>query len=211
MPTARPRLRLHRSLASAAMALAMLAALPSTALPVAADTNPVVTENAQPGSGGWGLSKLADDVNGQIKGYGSASSVTQGGSISLYVSVNPAQTYTIDVFRMGWYAGSGARKRLHAGPINGTTQAACAPDATTGMIACGWAAGYAGTVTFSTSDLVAMQLGKMPTDYTFTGQDAGTRTFSGTLMTPPSQTITVTDTVDGSLSATSPPIAVGPM
>ena len=128
------------------MALAMLAALPPTALPATADTNPIVTENAQPGSGGWGLSKLADDVNGQIKGYGSASSVTQGGSISLYVSVNPAQTYTVDVFRMGWYAGSGARKRLHAGPINGTTQAACAPDATTGMIDCGWAAGYAWTV-----------------------------------------------------------------
>src|SRR2546428_405054 len=128
------------------MALAMLAALPSTALPVAADTNPVVTENAQPGSGGWGLSKLADDVNGQIKGYASASSVTQGGSISLYVSVNPAQTYTIDVFRMGGYAGAGARKRLHAGPINGTTQATCATDATTGLIACGWAAAYSWTV-----------------------------------------------------------------
>ena len=71
------------------------------------------------------------------------------------------------------------------------------------------ATGYRGTVYFSSSDLVAMQLGKMPADYTFTGQDAGVHTFSATLMTPPSQTITVADTANGNLSATSPPIAVG--
>jgi hypothetical protein len=70
------------------------------------------------------------------------------------------------------------------------------------------ATGYTGSVTFSTSDLLAMQLGKMPADYAFTSQDAGTHTFSGTLMTPPSQTITASDTVNGTLSATNT-IAVG--
>jgi hypothetical protein len=73
------------------------------------------------------------------------------------------------------------------------------------------ATGYRGSVTFSTSDLVAMQLGDMPTDYAFTAADAGTHTFSATLATPPSQTITASDTVNASLSATSPPIAVGAM
>jgi len=70
------------------------------------------------------------------------------------------------------------------------------------------ATGYLGTVYFTSSDLLAMQLGKMPADYTFTAADAGTHTFSVTLMSPPSQTITVADTVNASLSATSPPITV---
>ena len=48
----------------------------------------------------------------------------------------------------------------------------------------------------------------MPANYSFTAADAGTHTFSVTLVTPPSQTITVADTSNGSLSATSPPIAV---
>jgi hypothetical protein len=70
------------------------------------------------------------------------------------------------------------------------------------------ATGYAGTVHFTTTDLVAWQLGRMPADYTFTSADAGSHTFSATLMTVPSQTITVTDTTNAQLSATSPPIAV---
>ncbi len=41
-----------------------------------AATNPIVTENQQPGTGAWLIGSLqADDVNGQIKGYASA---TQG-------------------------------------------------------------------------------------------------------------------------------------
>ena len=73
------------------------------------------------------------------------------------------------------------------------------------------ATGYRGTVYFSSSDLLAMQLGKLPADYAFTAGDGGTHTFSATLMTPPSQTITVADTANGNLSATSPPITVNPI
>src|SRR5207244_4100992 len=71
------------------------------------------------------------------------------------------------------------------------------------------ATGYTGTVYFTASDLLAMQLGKMPADYAFTSRDAGTHVFSATLLTPPSQTITVADTANGTLAATSAPIAVG--
>jgi hypothetical protein len=68
------------------------------------------------------------------------------------------------------------------------------------------ATGYAGTVRFSTTDI--SPLAKMPPNYTFTAQDRGTRAFSVTLQTPPQQRITVTDVVNGSLTATSPPISV---
>jgi hypothetical protein len=109
--------------------------------------NPIVTENQQPGSTGWQLGgPVADDATGQIKGYASATSVSQTQSITLFVTVNPAQTFTIDFYRIGWYAGQGGRFRLHVGPLNGTTQAKCLPDPNTGLIACGWTPSYTLTV-----------------------------------------------------------------
>ena len=72
------------------------------------------------------------------------------------------------------------------------------------------ASGYRGTVHFSTSDMMAQTLGQMPADYAFTTADAGTHTFAVSLMTPPSQTITVTDTANATLTDTSPPITVNP-
>jgi hypothetical protein len=56
--------------------------------------------------------------------------------------------------------------------------------------------GYTGTVHFSSSD----QQAGLPADYTFGSGDAGVHTFSVTLQTPGTQTITVTDTVTSSLT-----------
>jgi len=67
------------------------------------------------------------------------------------------------------------------------------------------ATGYRGTVHFTSGDLLA----KLPANYTFKQGDAGTHVFSVTLVTPPSQTITATDTANASLAASSGPIAVG--
>ena len=110
----------------------------------AAQGNPIVLENQNPGSSAWNIEwgSAGDDVTGQIKGYTSATSVNKGGSIDLHVSVNPAQTYSIDVFRMGWYQGLGARHLQHIGPLNGVKQNTCVPQAVTGLIECGWAASY---------------------------------------------------------------------
>src|SRR5438270_169654 len=86
----------------------------ATATTSATQTNPVVIENQQTGSTAWQLGDVygrpyATDTIGQIKGYASAVSVNKGESITFYVSVNTAQTYTIDVYRMGWYQGLGGR------------------------------------------------------------------------------------------------------
>ena len=109
-----------------------------------AQTNPIVIENQQPGSAAWDLdtSKVGTDTVGQIKGYASAASINKGENITFYVSTNPAQTYTIDVYRVGWYQGLGGRLMQHIGPLNGVTQPTCPMDATTGMIECRWAPAY---------------------------------------------------------------------
>src|SRR2546430_6808120 len=129
------------------------------AQPAAAADNPVVTENQQPGTSAWQLARTADDINGQVKGYADTTSVLKGGSFNLYVSVNPAQTFTVDVYRIGYYGGLGGRLLLHAGPIDGTTQSACVPDATTGMIACGWTPSY--TMAVGTSWTSGFYLAKL--------------------------------------------------
>src|SRR3989454_7002202 len=133
-----------------ALALLSLLALPALAasprLALAAD-NPITIENQQTGSNAWQLGSLvADDVSQQIKGYASSTSVLQGSSLSLYVTVNPAQTYSIDIYRMGWYGGLGGRLELHAGPLTGISQPACPSDATTGLLACNWTPGYTMTI-----------------------------------------------------------------
>src|SRR3954470_17997058 len=77
------------------------------ARPAAAQSNPIVVENQQPGTSSWQIpwGSEGSDAIGQIKGYASAASVNKGEPITFHVTVNPAQTFTIDVYRLGWYQG----------------------------------------------------------------------------------------------------------
>src|SRR2546429_1013330 len=136
-------MRQGRKLFALLSVLLVVALAPAS--PLAVD-NPIVVENQQPGSSNWMWSKLADDTTQQIKGYASATSVGQNENITFYVSVNPAQNYTIDFYRFGYYQQLGARLRLHVGPIAGVQQPTCPTDATTGKIECNWTAGYVLTV-----------------------------------------------------------------
>ena len=63
---------------------------------------------------------------------------------------------------------------------------------------------YRGTVHFSCSDVLAT----LPADYTFTAADAGTHTFSVTLVSAGTQYITAADTVDNTINATSAGVTV---
>jgi len=117
---------------------------------VGTSVSPVVLENQQPGSEGWqmwlrGIAP-ADDVGKQIKGYASAASVNKGESITFYVTVTPAQSYTMDVYRIGYYQGLGGRFIQSIGPLQGVAQPACPVDSVTGLIECDWTASYTLTV-----------------------------------------------------------------
>jgi hypothetical protein len=68
------------------------------------------------------------------------------------------------------------------------------------------ATSYTGTVHFTSSDARAA----LPADYTLTGSDAGSHTFSVTLKTAGSQSLTATDTATGSLTAPASGIVVNP-
>ena len=109
---------------------------PQQARPASAAVNPIVAENQQPGSSAWRIGgPQAGDATGEIKGYASATSVSQNQSIVLYVTVNPAQSYAIDVYRIGWYGGLGSRLMLHVGSLSGAQQPPCpVVDSNTGLI-----------------------------------------------------------------------------
>jgi hypothetical protein len=107
-----------------------------------ADLNPVQRENARPGTREWRLTRPAMDR--EIEGYASRTSVNRGDTISLFVHTTDS-SYRIDVYRMGWYGGMGAR--LIAGPIirHGVSQPMPSMDSRTGFIECAWIDPYSMT------------------------------------------------------------------
>ncbi|MEM7674461.1 MAG: N,N-dimethylformamidase beta subunit family domain-containing protein [Myxococcota bacterium] len=111
--------------------------------------NPVEVENTLAGSADWRITgTMGSDATGQMQGYASDVSVNLGGTIDLHVTVSPAQTYTIDIYRMGWYSGAGGRLMQAIGPLNGTTQPIC--QTMSGgpyrSVACQWAIAHTLTI-----------------------------------------------------------------
>jgi Domain of unknown function (DUF4082)/Bacterial Ig-like domain/Bacterial Ig domain/FlgD Ig-like domain len=115
-----------------------LAALvwPATALA----QNAIVTENALTGapSSQWDISGSGD---GTIQGFATDISVNKGGTIHFKIKT-PANAYHIDIYRLGYYQGNGARK-VGTGVITASlpqTQPADLYDSSTGLTDCGnWA------------------------------------------------------------------------
>src|SRR5579871_5737927 len=83
-----------------------------------------------------------------IRGYAGATSINKGQSITLYVST-AQPSYNIDIYRMGWYGGSGATLVQSVPNLPGQNQAVPTPDPNTGMIAAYWQPSY--TVQTTTS------------------------------------------------------------
>jgi hypothetical protein len=76
--------------------------------------NKIVKENLLPGTSDWLINVKYDTCSlpdhrfcrrPQIEGYCSQTSVAQGQSLNLYVSTNPESSFTIDIYRMGYYGG----------------------------------------------------------------------------------------------------------
>jgi N,N-dimethylformamidase beta subunit-like protein len=106
----------------------------------AARPNRIVLENRHPGTDHWQLPWdgyiVADDIGLQVKGFATTTTAQPGDSIGLKVTVTPAQNFTVDVFRLGWYGGTGGRHMEHLGPYPGIHQPDCVSDPTTRMLSC---------------------------------------------------------------------------
>ena len=114
-----------------------------TAGAVDCGVNPIPCENQQTGTS----PSVWDTPNGDagspgLQGFATDISVNAGSTISFKINSGSLGSYTIDIYRMGWYQGLGARKITSISPSVSLPQAqpACLTDASTGLVDCGnWA------------------------------------------------------------------------
>ncbi|MGH9126075.1 MAG: N,N-dimethylformamidase beta subunit family domain-containing protein, partial [Acidimicrobiales bacterium] len=95
----------------------------------------IVAENKLPGSSDW---NITDPAKGDdIEGYANEESIKPGDPVTLYVST-VAPTYKVEVFRMGWYQGLGARLIGTSTELTGQVQAKPVFTSGTNMIETFW-------------------------------------------------------------------------
>ena len=103
-------------------------------------SNTISVENQKPGTTNW---KITNQASTEIAGYAGATSVNKGGSLPIKVSLAQPGNFTIDVYRLGYYAGNGGRLLKSSGSLNGITQPACTiTDSTTRLVECNWSTSY---------------------------------------------------------------------
>jgi Domain of unknown function (DUF4082)/Bacterial Ig-like domain/Bacterial Ig domain len=100
--------------------------------------NPVACENTLPGDpeSDWQINGSGDQ---SIQGFATDMSVNAGGTVSFKIST-PASSYHIDILRVGYYGGDGARKvasGLRPSAPLPQSQPNCLVDNTTGLVDCG--------------------------------------------------------------------------
>jgi hypothetical protein len=86
----------------------------------------IAEENLKPGTTDWQLTRVRLN-SGQfrtslIEGYCSHQSIAAGETLNIFVSTLPARPFTIDIYRMGFYGGTGGRHMLRLGPFDGVVQ-----------------------------------------------------------------------------------------
>ena len=140
----------------------------AVAATAAAQTNPIQIENAKPGSTDWLLTRIVrhdDEIyelgwhrRKGIEAYASHTSVKVGERLDVHVSTYPVNKYSVNIYRMGYYGGAGARLMQSFGPLQGTTE----PDPKDGdrhLVECKWKVGF--SVEIPTDWLSGVYLGKL--------------------------------------------------
>lgn len=126
--------------------------------------NPIQVENAFPGSTDWQLTRVRLDASGMrspwIEGYCSRQSVPAGEAIDIMVSTDPPRPFQIEIFRMGYYGGRGARLMTTVGPLDGITQPTPEPGEKN-LHECRWTPSY--TLTIPDDWLSGVYLGRLTT------------------------------------------------
>lgn len=158
--------------------LALLAVLATSLAGTAQTRSSIITaENARPGTTDWLLTKVfrhADEPYSkgwhrrkEVEGYVSHLSIKPGETLKVFVSTEPADTYDLDIYRMGYYGGKGGRLVKSIKALKGSPQPTPS-DGENHIIECKWAESasipipkdwvsgvYLGKLTTKTSDAQA--------------------------------------------------------
>ena len=119
----------------------------------------IIGENALPGTSSWRIPG-GKGASIQIQAYASATSVSPGQKLTFYVSTQIEGTsYSINIYRLGWYAGAGGRLMATQASQIGYAQGyydpttyrlvgctTCHVDLQTGLVEANWQPSYTLTV-----------------------------------------------------------------
>ncbi|WP_181256666.1 N,N-dimethylformamidase beta subunit family domain-containing protein [Merismopedia glauca] len=119
------------------------------------DPNPIIQENQNPGTTDWELTNPA--TKREIEGYASLTSVDRRHKISFYVNTKDPH-YTLEIFRMGWYGGAGARRMTAAIELPGIKQPPPLEHRSSGLVECDWQESYILTIPSWTSGVYLAKL-----------------------------------------------------
>jgi hypothetical protein len=97
--------------------------------------NPIVTENALPGSpiSEWGVPNFRDN---RIAGFSTKMSLNSGETVRFKINVQGGTNYTLKIYRIGYYGGNGARLKHDFGTLSGTVQPPGISDPSLGLLDC---------------------------------------------------------------------------
>jgi hypothetical protein len=88
----------------------------------------------------------------EIEGYASATSITRGENISFHINTADP-TYSLAIYRMGWYGGEGGRMLKSVSNLVGQVQPTCPiTEAATRLRECNWSTSYLLDVPNNTAD-----------------------------------------------------------
>ncbi|MFQ4143010.1 N,N-dimethylformamidase beta subunit family domain-containing protein [Chlorogloeopsis sp. ULAP02] len=118
-------------------------------IPKIQQSNPIIVENIKPGTTNWQLTNPA--TRREIEGYASLTSVNRGEKIKFFVNTKEP-SYTIEIFRMGWYRGAGGRQMAPAIARKAVKQPPPMVDQATGLIECDWLDPYVLKIPSSQND-----------------------------------------------------------
>ena len=100
-------------------------------------------ENTSAGTADWAIAKNGGGDLHHVEGYALSTTVRPGEDVIIAASSDAAPaTLTWDVFRLGYYQNSGARKIFSGGPAVLGAQALCPMVPSTGLVACGWSESF---------------------------------------------------------------------
>ena len=89
-------------------------------------TSIIRDENSLRGSTDWQLTRVRPNRGkyrtSLVEGYCSHQSIRTGDTLSVFVNTEPKCDFRLEIYRMGYYGGAGARKLAAFGPLKGITQ-----------------------------------------------------------------------------------------
>jgi hypothetical protein len=109
--------------------------------------NIIQQENAKPGTTDWIITKVIREDGERydsgwnrrkaIEGYVSRTSIKAGETLDVFVSTDPADSYSLDIYRMGYYGGKGGRLVQSISDLKGIKQPTPS-DGNRYLIECKW-------------------------------------------------------------------------